>query len=403
VRDLISQITHSYRAAQVEAQDPGAVLVRAQEPDTRQPVWIQILRGVLPQDPKVATRFRSLSQAIRQLNHPNIASIRAVGEKGGLPYIVIRALEKAQPLATKLDQPWAVDAAADLVMQAGDALEHAYNKGVLHGTLSPDSIWVQENGRVQVTGFGVSQLLELLQLHIKQAASPYLAPERRSGQPADARADVYALAAILYGLLARRPPVVVQEKVLPPGRFTPAVPAAMDTVIVKALSQDPTGRYPDVRAFLAALGAVSLAPAVRPAESPTPAGVCPKCGTQNPAGRFCTKCGTLLPQPATTMPPPGMAGTGASGQVVESGASILPTAGIEAGVPTLPQPTAVATGEMAALFPQPLPMPQVDLAGLWASLAGEIRSAMPEPVPMPVIDWVQVALLMPEGPAVDKG
>jgi serine/threonine protein kinase len=311
VRDLLNQITQSYRAAKIESQDPGTVLVRAQEPDTKQPVWIQVLRGALLQDPKIAARFRSLAQAIRQLNHPNIASIRAVGEKGGLPYIVVRALERAQPLAAKLDRPWAVDEAADLVMQAGEALEHAYKKGVLHGNLSPDSIWVEEDGHVQVTGFGVRQILDLLQVRLKQADSPYLAPERRAGQPADARADVYSLAAILYGLLARRAPVVIQGRVLPAGRFNPDTPAAMDSVVVKALSQDPADRYPDVRSFVAALGAVVLAPVIRTAVGPAAPGVCPKCGTKNPAGRFCTKCGSALPQlccPAREQPQKGRRG-----------------------------------------------------------------------------------------------
>jgi hypothetical protein len=388
MRDLLSQITQAYRAVKIESQDPAAIRVRAQDPDTKQPVWIQVLRGVLPNDPKIATRFRSLAQAIRQLNHPNIVSIRAVGEKGGLPYIVVRALEKAQPLAAKLDQPWAVDEAADLVMQAGDALEHAYNKGVLHGSLSPESIWVEENGHVQVTGFGVRQILDLLQVRLKQADSPYLAPERRAGQPGDARADVYSLAAILYGLLARRAPVVIQERVLAPGRFNPDVPAEMDNVIGKALSQDPAGRYADARSFLAALGAVVLAPAVRAATKPAAPVVCPKCGTRNAAGRYCTKCGTSLPQPAEA----------AAEQVAGPRQPVVAPAGIEGVAAATAWPAAVS-GEMTARFPEPLPMPQIDLEGLWDTLAGEIRSAMPEPLPMPVIDWAQVAPTMPEMPA----
>jgi len=390
MRDLINQIAQSYRSAKVESQDAGALLVRAMEPDTKQPVWIQIMRGLLPSDPKIAARFRSLAMAIRQLNHPNIAAVRDVGEKGGLPYVVVRALEKAQPLAAKLDQPWAVDAAADIVMQAGDALEHAYKKGVLHGSLSPDVLWVEDNGQVQVTGLGVRQILELLQVRLLQADSPYVAPERRSGGPADARADVYSLAAVLYSLLSRRAPVIIQGKVLPTSRFNPDVPSQMDGVIAKGLNQDPAERYADVHAFVAALGSVPLIPAVSAALSAPPSRTCPKCGTRNPSGRFCTKCGATLPPLGAAEPVP------PAGEVVPAEE---PAAGVIESVSPAARPVSAASVEPGAQFPDPLPMPEIDLEGVWAHLAEQTRLCMPEPPTMPVIDWAEVAPPMPEIPS----
>ena len=190
MRDLVRQIVEEYKAPRLEGQDEGYVLFHGQEPDTRLPVWIKILPRLIGQDPQIATRFRALAQAIRQLNHPNIAAIRQVGEKAGLPYIVTCAIEKAQPLAAKLDQPWAVDVAAGVVMQVGQALEHAYNKGIAHGSLSPQNIVIQDDGRVKVTDFGLSELLDLVGTRLSQAASPYLAPERTAGEKPSALADV---------------------------------------------------------------------------------------------------------------------------------------------------------------------------------------------------------------------
>jgi serine/threonine protein kinase len=63
------------------------------------------------------------------------------------------------------------------------------HKGVVHGSLSPEKIVVHDDGRVQVTDLGMSELLELLGVHLKQGASAYLAPERLDGMPADARAS----------------------------------------------------------------------------------------------------------------------------------------------------------------------------------------------------------------------
>jgi hypothetical protein len=66
------------------------------------------------------------------------------------------------------------------------------------------------------------------------------------------------------------------------------------------------------------------------------------------------------------------------------------------------QAPAVATGDLTARFPEPLPMPQVNLEGVWAGLADQIGSAMPTPPPMPVIDWAQIAPPMPEIPAISQ-
>ena len=182
-----------------------------------------------------------------------------------------------------------MDAAADLVMQTGQALEHAYNKGVVHGALTPDKIVVRDDGRVAVADLGLSQLLDLVGAQVRETASPFVAPERQAGGRAAAAADVYSLAAISYALLTKRTPQVVRGEVLPPSRFNPDVPAEMDRVIVKALAPDPAARYPDVRSFLAAFGAVSLAPVAEKVWPVTPGDRCSRCGAQDQSGQ-------LLPQ-----------------------------------------------------------------------------------------------------------
>lgn len=405
MRDLVRQITSAYMSTRLEGQEGGTVLFSGQEPDTKQPVWIRILPRLLGDDPKIAAQFRGLAQTIRQLNHPSIASIRAVGEKAGLPFIVTRAVEKAQPLAARLDQPWAVDAAADMVMQAGAALEYAYKKGLVHGSLSPKEILVQENGRVQVTGFGVNGFLELLGVQLKQAASPYLAPERLAGKSADARADVFALAAILYGLLAKRQPQVVQGRVLPPGRFNLEVPPEMDRIIVKALAPNPAERFPDVKSFLLALGAVTLIPAQAKMQALSATRRCPKCGTHNQAGRFCRKCGTPLGLPAPAAEAAGVQpSTGPASRPADGTAgSIQSDRGIPGEETVLAKPATILAVDSAIPFPDPLPMPQVHLEELWAELAREVQGAMPKPPPMPVIDWAEAAPAVPQAQTIETG
>ncbi len=382
MRDLIRQIVQRYASAKLQGQDEGTVVFSAQDPDTKQQVTIKIPARLLGDDPQIAARFRGLAQTIRQLNHPNIASIRDVGEKAGLPYIVTRTIEKAQPLAAKLNQPWAVDAAADAVLQAGQALDHAYRKGLVHGSLSPQNVLVEDNGRVKVTDFGLGQIRDLIGAQVTQARSPFRAPERMAGKPADARSDVYSLGAILYFLLAQRAPQVVQGKIVPPSQFNPDVPATMDQVAAKALAPDPANRYPDVKSFLAALSAVSLVPVLEQAQTVTPEGSCPKCGARNQTGRFCRKCGTRLKQPEKLAE--GAKEKTPAQQAAEAFEAAAPAPGVGAAPTPVSQ---VAPGAFTSAFPEPLPMPQVDLQGVWQSLATQVKVSMPEPLPMPVIDW----------------
>jgi hypothetical protein len=403
MRDLIRKIVEGYKSLKLEGQNEGTVVFSAQDPDTKQPVSIKVLPRLLDQDPQIARRFEALARTIRQLNHPNIASVRKVGEEQGLPYVVTRVIEKAQPLADKLDQPWAVDAAADLTMQVGQALEHAYNKGIVHGSLSPDNIVLDDKGRAIVSDFGLAELQNLLGVHLKQAVSPYLAPERLAGQPADAHADVYSLAAILYGLITKRSPQVVRGQVLPPSRFNSDVPEAMDAVVVKALAPNPADRYSDVRTFLSALGAITLAPLAEKVWTVTSSGRCPNCGAEHQTGRYCRRCGARLAQPQAEAQPLA-AGSAVAEPIqrskVEVG-SIEVGEGVEMADTVIATPLAVAGPELTGQFPEPLEMPHVDVAGL--SSPGEQGTiAMPEPLPMPEIDWAELVPPLSEAPPVEE-
>ncbi len=415
MRDLIRQILQGYKSLNLEKQDEGYVVFTGQEPDTQQTVSIKIMPHLLGSDPQIASRFNGLARTIRQLNHPNIASVRKVGEEAGLPYVITRALEKGHTLASKLNQPWAVDTAADVVMQVGQALEHAYNKGVVHGGLTPDNVVVEDDGRVLVTDFGLSELMELVGGSAKEAASPYLAPERVSGQAVDPRSDVYSLGAILYSMLARRQPQVVKGEVLPPSRFNPDVPPAMDEVVVRALAPDPKDRYPDVKTFLAAFGSTTLVPPKEKAQVVTDSETCPHCGAEKQTGRFCRNCGRRLepakpvaPSPQAPAKPAAPSPPALERSVLDEPIQVTKVEvgrievgkGVKVHDTVIAEPMVVASSDLGAEFPELLEIPRLDMESLWPSLGDELMIAMPEPPAMPDIDWAEIAPPMPEVPAI---
>jgi len=404
MRNLIRQIVSGYKSLNLEGQNEGYVVFSGEEPGTKQTVSIKILPRLLGQDPEIAQRFERLARIIRELNHPNIASIHKVGEEGGLPYLVTRSLEKAQSLAVKLDQPWAIDAAADVVMQVGEALDHAYRKGMVHGGLTPENVDVEDDGRVEVTGFGLSELQNLVGVQLKEVVSPFLAPEKSKGGKADGRADIYSLAAILYAMLAHRPPQIVKGQVLPPSRFNPDVPPAMDAVVVKALALNPEERYPDARSFLTALGAVSLTPLLEKSWELTAEGQCTNCGAGDQNSRYCRKCGVRL------KPAPKEGSISTSDDVLAQPIQITKIEvgrvqmgkGVELHDTVIAAPMQVATGELLDLFPEPLEVPRIGAQDLWLTVLEEAQVIMPEPPPMPVIDWAEIAPPMPEVPTFDE-
>jgi hypothetical protein len=248
---------------------------------------------------------------------------------------------------------------------------------------------------------------QLVGASTKRAVSPYLAPERAAGQAVDARADVYSLAAILYSMLTKRQPQVIKGEVMPPSRFNPEVPPAMDEVIVKALAPDPANRYRDAKSFLAAFGALALVPAEAAEPAATFRGRCPHCGAENQTGRFCRKCGQRLPQAEPAARPQPLPNGSKSGQRIQvtrvEVGQVEMGKGVERIETVIAQPMPVASEELAVEFPSPLEMPQLDMQHLWPSLGDQPMITMPEPLAMPVIDWTEVTPPMPEVPTMDQG
>ena len=194
-----------------------------------------------------------LSRA-RGINHPNIASVKGIGGTlEGVRYVALEALQGellSEILDTRRLLP--LGEAVDLMLQAASGLEAAHEVGLLHGSLSPDSILVtrtvDDRPLVKLIRFGLAQ---------HGAAPPagdegstnYTAPERLAGHPGDERSDIFSLGAVLHHLLTGKPPSAE------PGEAE-LIPEAARRVISRALEPLPGHRFGTVVAFARALAAV---------------------------------------------------------------------------------------------------------------------------------------------------
>jgi hypothetical protein len=408
-RTLIRQIVSGYENVRLREQEAdGSVVIEARESQSRLPVLIRIFPMLLDSDPEIADKFRRLAQAIRQLNHPTIVRGQ-LGEESGLPYAVSEALQKLHPLAQRLDQPWAVDTVADLAESVGHALEHAYRRGVVHGELNPDNILLDEEGQVHVSELGLAQLGELMGSSLRDSMSPYLAPERVAGQPANPASDVYSLGVIVYALLARRLPSRQEGELVPVRRFNGQVSPALDAALARALAENPVDRYASVGDFLDALRSAAVRTRREPAA--VQEGVrCPTCGSPNQTGYYCRSCGTQLrparrpkarAAPATKKPASKLDEPIQQTRIhIGTGARVLQP--IETTRVEFDGPVTVAGDEISEDFPEPLPMPRLELEDLWPETSGQPPIVMPEFLPMPDVRWDTLVPPLPEVPRPDE-
>jgi tetratricopeptide (TPR) repeat protein/serine/threonine protein kinase len=162
---------------------------------------------------------------------------------------------------------------AQLGVQAAEALEHAHQLGVVHRDVKPANLLLDGRGHLWVTDFGLAHCQSQAGLTMTGdlvGTWRYMSPEQAAGQPGlvDHRSDVYSLGVTLYELLTLEPAFdgqhrqellrqIASEEPRPPRRLNKAIPADLETVVLKALEKEPARRYAtaqeladDLRRFL---------------------------------------------------------------------------------------------------------------------------------------------------------
>jgi serine/threonine-protein kinase len=224
----------------------------------------------------LSARFVREGKAAAKLNHPGIVTIHAADVFDGRPAIVMELIE-GETLSTVLDRgPLAPAAALAILDQLLDAVAYAHERGVVHRDIKPDNVFVTHDGRVKLADFGIAHVgssATLTQAGTVMGTPGYMAPEQVTGQPIDARADIFAIGSIAYEMLAGHNPfgatdgiapttvmyriVHEQPPSLPEGALA-GLPVALAPVIGTALAKDPADRFCDANAFRAALGGAPI-------------------------------------------------------------------------------------------------------------------------------------------------
>jgi cytochrome c peroxidase len=219
-------------------------------------------------------RFRTETQAVAQLVHPNIVQIYEVGEHESRPWCAFEFVDGGSLARKAFRNPLSSQEAAELVETLARAIHWAHQRGIVHRDLKPYNILLTSDGTAKVSDFGLAKRLEAdtgqTQTGSILGTPSYMAPEQAEGKTRQVglAADVWALGAVLYYLLTGQPPFqgatmldtleqVRTQSPVAPSRARPRLARDLETICLKCLEKEPHSRYAsaadlagDLRRFL---------------------------------------------------------------------------------------------------------------------------------------------------------
>ncbi|PSL52160.1 serine/threonine protein kinase [Saccharothrix carnea] len=222
------------------------------------------LKRLLAHDEEYEARFRRESRIAAGLSHPHVVPVHAYGEIDGTLYLDMRLVEGVD-LKGLLAAGLTPDDLLGLLHQVAEALDAAHAAGLVHRDVKPSNVLVDRSGHAYLADFGIA--LPTAATAITRTGQvigslDYLAPERLGGE-VDGRADVYALACVLFeGLTGRLPfdglepaAKLAAHLMEPPpvaSRLDRRIGPGLDAVLARGLAKDPDHRYPTASALISA-------------------------------------------------------------------------------------------------------------------------------------------------------
>jgi serine/threonine protein kinase/tetratricopeptide (TPR) repeat protein len=257
---LIGQEVGGYRIISQVGKGGMATVYKAFQASLDRYVALKVMPPFYAQeDETFLKRFKREAQAVAKLRHPNILIVLDFGEYEGLTYIVMEYVD-AGTLTDRLGVPMPLDETASIVDQVASALDYAHGMGVVHRDVKPSNILLPKPDWPLLTDFGLAKIVggSRLTLTGSIAGTPaYMSPEQGQGEDVDARSDIYSLGIVLYEMTtgfvpfyAETPMAIVVKHIIEPlplpSSKNPALPEAVERVILKALAKNPEDRYPRV-------------------------------------------------------------------------------------------------------------------------------------------------------------
>ena len=244
-------------------------------------VAVKVLHAELAQSVSGERFLREISIAAK-LTHPNILPLHDSGAAGDLLYYVMPYVE-GETLRALIDRErqLTLEHALRIACEVASAIDYAHRQNIVHRDIKPENILLAD-GHAIVADFGIARaVVTAADAHITVTGlalgtPAYMSPEQASGESVlDGRSDIYALACVLYEMLAGQPPFtgptahsVIAKRMAgrPPGirSVRPNVPASVERALMRAMDPEPGNRFASAHDFAEALAACTRKSALVP-------------------------------------------------------------------------------------------------------------------------------------------
>jgi serine/threonine-protein kinase len=270
-----SAIVAGYRIEEPIGRGGMGVVYRATQLALERQVALKLITPDRAAEPDFRARFRRESLTAAAIEHPNVIPVYEAGDDEGLLYIAMRLVDGVDlGQVIRNGGPLSLERSSNIIEQIAGGLDAAHTRGLVHRDVKPANVLLtsDEPPHAYLTDFGLARHIAgrtaLTSSDAVVGTLDYIAPEQLLGKPVDRRADVYALAGVLYFCLAGQPPYPadndaakmyahVETDPPKPSLGRPDLPVALDDVVATGLAKDPNAR-PDTAGALARLVAMSI-------------------------------------------------------------------------------------------------------------------------------------------------
>lgn len=252
-------LNNRYQLQELLGSGGMSVVYRAHDRMLERDVAIKILRETYSSDPAFRERFRQEAKAAANLSHPNIVTIHDFGLDSGRLFIVMEYVpgEHLKSLLKKRGR-FSIEETLSLIVQACAGIGYAHRAGLVHCDIKPHNMLITPDMRLKVADFGIARALASIQPEEKSdvvwGSPQYFSPEQAGGAAPSPASDVYSLGVVMYEMLTGQLPFTATSaetlarlhRELPPptpSQINPAIPPALEQILIKVLSKEPAARY----------------------------------------------------------------------------------------------------------------------------------------------------------------
>ncbi|MFC1479386.1 protein kinase, partial [Planctomycetota bacterium] len=234
------------------------------------PVALKIFHSSVSGNTEYMERMKNEAGIISSLNHPNIVQIFDTGHKHDLDYMIMEYIE-ADTIrkAVMQKEPFSLEQAVNICLKIGEGLDKAHDKEIIHGTISPDTVFTVGTGTVKISDFGLAkgskEAASLIEAGIQIGNPAFMSPEQCRKEDIDLGSDIYSLGCAFYFMLTCSAPYtgenareIIGKHVNGSIPVISRIGSDTNTFISKCMAKDPKDRFSSYAEMLDSLKNVSL-------------------------------------------------------------------------------------------------------------------------------------------------